>query len=60
MFRVRAVALATFTASVRIFFIRASGAKGLPLMMPRAAIGPISSASSEAAGSSCTTSLSIS
>ena len=43
----REVALASATASVRIFFIRASGAKGLPLMMPMAAIGPINSASSD-------------
>ena len=41
------MALATASASVRIFFIRASGAKGLPLTMPMAASGPISSGSSE-------------
>jgi signal transduction histidine kinase len=39
-----------------IFFIRASGANGLPLTMPMAAIGPISSGSSAVAGSCCTTS----
>ena len=60
MNRVREVALATASASVRIFFIRASGANGLPLTMPMAAIGPISSASSAVAGSCCTTSLSLS
>ena len=60
MNRVREVALATASASVMIFFMRASGAKGLPLTMPMAAIGPISSGSSEVAGSFCTTSLSIS
>ena len=43
MNRLRAVALATASASVRIFFIRASGANGLPLTMPIAASGPISS-----------------
>ncbi len=58
MNRVREVALASATASVRIFFIRASGAKGLPLTMPMAAIGPISSGSSAVAGSCCTTSFS--
>jgi len=47
------VALASVSASVRIFFIRASGAKGLPLMMPMAASGPISSGSSAVAGSCC-------
>ena len=60
MNRLREVALATARASVRIFFIRASGAKGLPLTMPMAASGPINSASSAVAGSRCTTSLSIS
>ena len=55
---VRDVALAKATASVRIFFIRASGANGLPLTMPMAAIGPINSGSSAVAGSCCTTSLS--
>ncbi len=60
MNRLREVALATASASVMIFFMRASGAKGLPLTMPMAAIGPISSGSSEVAGSCCTTSLSIS
>ena len=60
MNRLREVALASATASVRIFFIRASGANGLPLTMPMAAIGPISSGSSDVAGSCCTTSLSIS
>ena len=54
------MALATASASVRIFFIRASGAKGLPLMMPMAAKGPISSGSRAVAGSCCTISLSIS
>jgi hypothetical protein len=43
-----------------IFFMRASGAKGLPLTMPMAASGPINSASSAVAGSFCTTSFSIS
>jgi hypothetical protein len=44
-------------ASVRIFFIRSSGSKGLPLTMPMAASEPISSGSSDVAGSSCTMSL---
>ena len=52
--------LFTMHASVMIFFMRASGANGLPLTIPMAAIGPISSGSSEVAGSRCTTSLSIS
>ncbi len=60
MNRLREVALATASASVMIFFIRASGLKGLPLTMPMAATGPINSASSEVAGSCCTISLSIS
>ena len=60
MNRLREVALATASASVRIFFIRSSGAKGLPLMMPMAASDPMSSGSSDVAGSCCTTSLSIS
>ena len=60
MNRLRDVALAIASASVRIFFMRASGAKGLPLTMPMAAIGPISSGSSDVAGSCCTTSFSIS
>ncbi len=34
MNNVREVALARVTASVRIFFIRALGVNGLPLMMP--------------------------
>ena len=51
MNRLREVALATASASVRIFFIRASGANGLPLTMPMAATDPISSGSSEVAGS---------
>ncbi|MNV92654.1 hypothetical protein D3C71_1872720 [compost metagenome] len=58
MNRLREMALAVVTASVRIFFIRASGVKGLPLMMPMAAIGPINSGSRELAGSCWTTSLS--
>ncbi len=57
---VREAALATASASVRIFFIRASGANGFPLTMPMAAIDPISSASSEVAGSCCTISFSVS
>ena len=60
MNRLRELALATTSASFRIFFKRASGAKGLPLTMPIAAIGPISSGSSALAGSCCTTSFSIS
>ena len=60
MNRVREDALATASASVMIFFMRASGAKGLPLTMPMAASGPINSASSAVAGSCCTTSFSIS
>ena len=60
MNRLRDVALASASASVMIFFIRASGAKGLPLTMPMAASEPISSGSSDVAGSCCTTSLSIS
>jgi hypothetical protein len=60
MNRLREIALACATPSVRIFFIRASGANGLPLTMPMAAIGPISSGSSVPAGSCCTISLIIS
>ena len=60
MNRPRAVAFATTSVSVRIFFIRASGAKGLPLTMPMAASGPMSSGSSAVAGSCCTISSSIS
>ena len=52
MNRLRELALATWSASVRIFFMRASGANGLPLTMPMAAIGPINSGSSAVAGSS--------
>ena len=47
MNRLREVVLASASASVMIFFMRASGAKGFPLMMPIAATGPISSGSSE-------------
>ncbi|MNG17429.1 hypothetical protein D3C84_1014160 [compost metagenome] len=60
MNRLRDVALATTSASMRIFFIRASGAKGLPLTIPMAAIGPINSGSRLVAGSCCTTSFNIS
>ncbi|MNL27007.1 hypothetical protein D3C87_1485710 [compost metagenome] len=60
MNRLRDVALATASASVRIFFMRASGAKGLPLTMPISAMGPINSGSRLVAGSCCTTSFNIS
>ena len=54
----REVALPSTSASLMIFFMRASGANGLPLSMPIAASGPINSASSDVAGSFCTTSFS--
>ena len=47
----RAVALPTATASVRIFFIRSSGANGLPLRMPMAAARPRNSGSKKSSGS---------
>jgi len=53
----RAVALPTATASVRIFFMRASGANGLPFSMPMDAKRPSVSGSTASAGSSCTTAL---
>ena len=39
----RAAALPMAAASVRIFFIRASGLNGLPFSMPMAAIMPLAS-----------------
>ncbi len=45
---------------MRIFFIRASGLKGLPFTMPIAASWPSSSGLEEVAGSICTNSLIIS
>jgi hypothetical protein len=51
-------ALPTAAASARIFFMRASGAKGWPCLIPMAAIEPINSMSSESGGSCWTTSLS--
>ena len=59
-FKVRAVAFPIAAASVRIFFIRASGLNGLPFTMPMAASDPMISGSSAPTGSFCTTSLSIS
>ena len=47
----RAVALPMATASVRSFFILASGLKGLPLTMPMEATSPRVSGSSESIGS---------
>ena len=57
---VRAVASPTVAASVRIFFMRSSGAKGLPFSMPIAAKNPRVTSSSEPAGSFWTTSFSSS
>ena len=56
----RAVASPTAAASVRIFFIRASGANGLPFWMPMDAQKPSVVGSTESVGSSCTTSFNIS
>ncbi|MNR25275.1 hypothetical protein D3C85_1424140 [compost metagenome] len=50
------MAFATTAASVSIFFIRSSGAKGLPFSMPMEANKPSVSGSIAALGSSCTTS----
>jgi len=49
------MALPTATESVRIFFIRASGANGCPLRMPIDAYKPTVSGSTQSAGSFCTT-----
>ena len=43
MNRLRDVAFAIASVSVRIFFMRSSGANDLPFTMPIAASGPISS-----------------
>jgi hypothetical protein len=50
----RAVASPTCAAWARIFFMRASGAKGLPFSMPIEAKKPSRMGSSDSAGSSCT------
>ena len=56
----RDVALATAAASVRIAFMRASGANGLPFLMPIEARIPTTSDSRKSSGSCCTTSFSSS
>ena len=53
----RAVALPTLTASLRILRIRASGANGLPLTIPTEASRPRISGFPASTGSVCTTSL---
>jgi len=57
---VRAVALPTLTASVKVAFILASGAKGLPFLIPIAANSPTISGSTKVSRSCCTTSFSSS
>ena len=57
---VRPAALPTASASLRMRFIRASGAKGLPFTMPIAAICPAISGSIASAGCACTASFNIS
>ena len=54
------VASPTAAASVRIFFMRSSGAKGLPFTMPTEAQKPSVVASTASVGSLCTTSFNIS
>src|SRR5664279_4321171 len=54
---VRAVALPTLTASLRILRIRSSGANGCPLTIPTEASSPRISGFAASTGSVCTTSL---